>query len=172
MVMASVALWLGVYSTVVSTVVALLTLYAEVFLRVRVMARPGWFGSDQGPAFREHAEAFPQTGQVPEPALGVYVCNRGRQSVWVERVYQARSFAPHRALQWAPYVNPEYVPPNTTLRFPVLSADKGSLRRVFVVDGVGLIHPLRQRWRIHLEDWTFRCLWLRLHRTSVADDAN
>jgi hypothetical protein len=28
-----VALWLGVYSTVVSTAVALLTLYAEVYLR-------------------------------------------------------------------------------------------------------------------------------------------
>jgi hypothetical protein len=77
---ATVALWLGVYSTVVSTAVALLTLYAEVFLRIKVVPRSGFYGSNQGPSFAEGPDAFPATGQTSNVRPDLTTCHRTRPS--------------------------------------------------------------------------------------------
>jgi len=166
MVLGSTALWLGVYSTIVSTAVALLTLYAEVFLRVKVIPRSGFYGSDGGPAFHESEDEFPATGQTLEPAFGVNVSNRGRQTVWVGSIHQARAFESHRTFAWvtAPYGGPAYVAPNSTLRFTVggeWTPENTRARRFFIIDGVGVIHPLRERWRMRIENVLFRraLLW-------------
>lgn len=169
LIVGSVALWLGVYSTVVSTAVALLTLYAEVFLRVNVLARPGFWGSDGGPAFHDLSEEFPATGQKPEHVFGVYVRNRGRQTIYIASVHQARSTEPHRTLSWVahPYSGPGYVEPNTTIRFTIggeWTPNNTTTKRFFVVDGVGVVHPLRERWRMRVEDVLFRRALLRLRR--------
>jgi hypothetical protein len=164
----SPAFWLSVYSTVVATAVALLTLYAEVFLRVKVATRPGFYGSDGGPAFYERADEFPKTGQQPAPVFAVVVSNRGRQQVSVSRVYQAQSFQPHRALAWAslPYIDLAPLGQNTSRQFIVegeRAPEKTKPRRFFVVDGVGIIHPLRERWRQRIENLLYRraLLWFR-----------
>jgi hypothetical protein len=171
-VIASVALWLGVYSTVVSTAVALLTLYAEVFLRVKIVPRSGFYGSDAGPAFYERRDDFPATGQTPKPVFGVHVSNRGRQAVYVASVHQARATEPHRALAWVahPYSGPDYVAPNSSLRFIVggdLTPENTRPRRFFIVDGVGIVHPLRERWRMRVEGLLFRRALLRLRRHAT-----
>jgi hypothetical protein len=171
-VVGSVALWLGVYSTVVSTAVALLTLYAEVFLRVSVVTRSGFYGSHQGPAFHERGDEFPATGQTLQPVFGVHVRNRSRQSVYVASVHQARAFAPHRMLEWVayPHNGPDYVSPNTTVMFIVGGAwtpENTRPRRFFVVDGVGIVHPLRERWRMRAERLTDRSTNLQAKRAAL-----
>ena len=171
LVVASVALWLGIYSTVVSTAVALLTLYAEVFLRVKVVVGSGFYGSDKGPAFHERSDDFPATGQKIEPVFGVHVRNRGRQAVYVATIHQARATEPHRALLWVahPYAGPGYVEPNTTIRFIVggeWTPENTKPRRFFVVDGVGIVHPLRERWRMRIEDVLFRWALLRVRPST------
>jgi hypothetical protein len=174
-VIGSVALWLGVYSTVVSTAVALLTLYAEVFLRISVVTRSGFYGSHQGPAFHERSDEFPATGQTLQPVFGVHVRNRGRQSVFVASVHQAGAFARHRTLDWVahPYSGPDYVNPNTTVRFIVGgegTPQNTKPKRFFVVDGVGAVHPLRERWRMRVEDVLFRRALLRLRGSAGTRD--
>lgn len=157
----SPAFWLGVYSTVVSTAVALLTLYGEVFLRIQVFARLAFFGSDGGPAVHERAEDFPDTGQQLVPVYRVLVRNRGRQGVTIAEVWQAQALRPHRRFAFAYPISP-FANPGHTLSLPMVrQADETEKpRRFFVVDAAGRVHPLKERWRMRFEDLVFRQAWL------------
>ena len=116
------------------------------------------------------ADEFPKTGQTPEPIMIVDVRNRGRQMVFVSEIGQARSFDHHLPLAIDRYFGSErWVGPAVTSGFPVRSPS--GTRRIYVVDGVGRFHPLRERWRQRIENAVYRrvLLWTRARRNPQSD---
>jgi hypothetical protein len=112
---------------------------------------------------QDRPEDFPATGQTLEPVFRVLIRNRGRQGVTIAEVWQARAFEPHRRFELAYPVSP-YANPGHTLNLPARrkELETATPRRFFVVDAAGRVHPLRERWRMRLEDALFRRVWLWL----------
>jgi hypothetical protein len=163
-----VGLWLGLYATVISTAVALLTLYGEIFQRVSVRGRESYVVAVGGDRYYVMAPDAVEDLEVPagavrRPVLTLVVRNRGRQTVSIDTVSKAYWFKIKRqlfdeAVQGGSFT----LQPGHSHTLTVGTRQKyahgavGSMRRFFVVDGAGRIHPPRERWRQRLENLLYR----------------
>jgi hypothetical protein len=175
----SVTFWLGIYATIVSTLVALLTLYGEIFQRIDVGADEGYRVDLGGPSGRRTVWATEQGADklgapnvIRRPGLRVRVRNRGRRPVQIMQILQARWFALDRFMFdefTTPEILPRVIEPGRTEYFLLGVKQEYRLynvRRVsrfYAVDGAGRVHPLRERWLQALENVLYRrlLLWRR-----------
>ncbi len=170
------AFWLGLYASVVSSAVALITLYAHTFQRVRVVVRDDYFApiasSQPGAGYMIHGEDMLEAmGVVKEqavPILVVGISNRGRQPVQITTV--SKAYAVNRDLLRDLISQLPVTLEAGHMKSLVAGKDGGyahgdfkSMRRFFVVDGAGRIYPYRERWRQRVENLLYRRLviWWR-----------
>jgi hypothetical protein len=168
-----VALWLGLYATVVSTATGLLALYGEVFQRVRVGSTEDFvIPASRGRTLkvaRDYADEIGVPEHARRPVLSIRVINRGRQPVQVRSVMQARWFRLQRSVFDEPMdAGPAVVEPGRFHDFTIGMhhdyAHGHSLRRIYVVDGADRVHPLRERWLQRVESVTWRWIAVRVSR--------
>ncbi len=158
------AFWLGIYASVVSSGVALVSLYGQIFLRVRVVAREAYAVKTKvGRDLIVHLESTLKTMDVPAgaatPVVTVAVINRGRQPVQISTVSRAHSLRDPRSHEvfgdFLEYVPFDLLPGHS--QTVVHGKDGGHvpgdlpMRRFFVHDGAGRTHPLHERWQQRVE---------------------
>jgi hypothetical protein len=167
-------LWLGVYSTIVSTAVALLTLFGEIFPRVRVEASERLLVTVSGkPMLVSDRATVATMGGAPNAGrevLAITVRIRGRRDFRIENVVRRVGLG-RELLADASQQIPGNVLPGHSANI-VNGAQGGykhgdiSPRWWYVVDGGDRIYPLRIRSLLRLEDVLYRraILWLRKWR--------
>jgi hypothetical protein len=169
----SSAVWLGIYATTVSTAVALLTLYGELFLRIGVRARETFMvkvagGRNMSIAGEAAIEDIGIPKEGTRPIMLVEVRNRGRQTVQIQKLAQGEWI--RRPVFDEPFRRlPLDLAPGHSETFELgvehpYAHGTYSTRRIFIVDGAGRVHPLRERWRQRFEDLAYRSLVLFLRR--------
>lgn len=169
---AEVALYLGIYATLVSTAVALLTLYGEVFQRVRVIAREAYrVPKPDGRALVVVGDDALDEMEVPretaQPILTIGLMNRGRQPVQIQTVskaYPVKREVLHDVIEQLPVtVAPGHVVSLTHGAQGGFQHGDVTPGRFFALDGTGRIHPLHERWRQALENLLYRdaVVWYR-----------
>jgi hypothetical protein len=170
---ADVAFWLGLYASVVSSAVALITLYGYLFNRVRVVAREDFRVLVEGgtPVICHGEDSLDAMGLTRDGAtevLTIGILNRGRQTVQIGMVSKAhpvqRSVFPDLPEQLPVTIEPGHS--KTVIHGKEGNYSHGDLknmRRFFVADGAGRIYPYRERWRQRLENLLYRrlVLWSR-----------
>jgi hypothetical protein len=160
------AFWLGIYASAVASVTALWSLFRELWIerpRIDVTPEEAWLVRVKGQTrpLLVKGEATLKTMGVPQSActdvLTVIVRNRGRRDAAIETVNQVIEEGRGRVnvfgdlLPQTPFLVP--AERSSTLVMGQTGGYKhGSLRlkRFFVVDGAGRVHPLRERYRQRL----------------------
>ncbi len=173
--MSTTAFWLSLYASVVASVTALWALFRELWVdrpRIDVTPEEAWLVPVKGEArpLIVKGERTLRTMGVPatvrKPVLTVRVRNRGRRDATVDSVNQVIAGGGFNVfsdlLPQVPFATP--AERSFTL---AMGQDGGythgdvSLKRFFVVDGAGRVHPLRERYRqrlhriVHLSKATF-----------------
>jgi hypothetical protein len=155
------AFWLGLYASAVSSAVALVTLYGLVFMRIKVLARDAYAVKVTGTT-REmvvYGDDTLKTMGVPPgaatPILAVTVMNRGRQPVRIDKVSRVVGVKHDVFGDFMAQVPFDLAPGHSE---SVVHGRQGghshgdiSLRRFYVVEGAGRIHPWTERWRQRVE---------------------
>jgi hypothetical protein len=174
----SAAFWLGLYASIVSSVVAIVTLYAETLARVRVAAREDFFvrmpdGGGLIASDEAALEAMGATLDQAVPVLTIGISNRGRHVVQITMVGKAHAVKRDLFADVMPQL-PLVVEPGH-LRTVVNGKEGGyahgdvkNLRRFFVADGAGRIYPYRERWRQRAENLLYRraVIWWRKRKRA------
>jgi hypothetical protein len=168
-------LWLSVYATTVSTLVALLTLYGEIFPRVRLDVSESLLVTVAGGKQMLVSDRETLIGIGGEPGAGIEVLavavrNRGRRELRIENLTRRRGLS-RDMLRDASLQIPANVPPGHSATI-VNGAQGGykhgqiSTRWWYIVDGGDRIYPLRIRWLLKFENILYRraILWLRKGR--------
>jgi hypothetical protein len=163
----SLAFWLSIYATTVSTAVALLTLYGEIFQRVWVRAEEQGIVDLHGRPQRMRL-AIADALEIPEadrtPVLVIVVRNRGRRPVQIQQLSKRSWFSTTRTLFTTEEVGelPAVIEGGHLRVFvvagtkdPYVLGSTGSLSRTYAVDGAERIHPLRERWLQAIENVVF-----------------
>ncbi len=154
---AASAFWLGLYASVVSSAVAVVNLYGQIFMRIRVLVREGYAVKVKGQTRHMiiHGDDTLQTMGVPPaaatPILTVTVMNRGRQMVRIEKVSRVRG-AKHVVfgdfMDQTPF---DLLPGHSQTVAHGLQGGHAPgdvpLRRFYVTEGAGRVHPWTERWR-------------------------
>jgi hypothetical protein len=173
------AIYLGIYASVVSTAAGLWALFSGVFrdrARIQVKASEAYFVVTPKGQFVVTAEDTLQTmGVKPHQRreiLRVVVRNRGRRPAKIEQAGQATLKGAMLFGDFSGQVPFELDAESS--RTLVIGADGGyahgeiRARRFFVEDGAGRKHPLRARWRLRLETvayrWVLHLYWWHWRR--------
>jgi hypothetical protein len=181
----SAAFWLGLYASVVSSLVALVTLYSQTLARIRVQAREDFFvrmadGGQLVASGKDALEAMGARLDQAVPVLNVGMSNRGRNTVQITMVSKAHPVKRDLFADAMPQL-PLVLEPGH-LATVVIGKEGGyahgdlkNLRRFFVADGAGRIYPYRERWRQRLENLLYRraVIWWRKrsHRARESSSA-
>lgn len=161
------ALVLGLYATAVSTAVALVTLYGEVFARIDVIAREAYLVREPGrpPIVVVGDDALevmdPSPGADVRDIVTIAIRNRGRRPTQITTMSKPGEAGFHILEELLPAF-PLIVEPGRTETLTIehyRRGDLGEIKRFFVADGAGRIHPLRERWRQMPGRW-----WRRVRR--------
>jgi len=154
--MTNVALALGIYATLLSTLVALVTLYGELFARIDVIAQEAYLvpRTSGAPLIVRGDDALQALGaqdSARSEIVSIAIRNRGRRPAQILQVSVPGTHGFHvidDLFERFPLV----VEPGTTRTLTL--GDQAPYRhgelnvaRFFVSDGAGRIHPLRERWR-------------------------
>lgn len=170
------ALYLGVYSTVISTFVALLSLYGQLFQRIAVGASEDFLVSLEGGRILVMGrDAVEEQGDIPiaatRPVLTIRVRNRGRQPVQVRTISKAYWFSVGRQIFDEPLavlpfvVEPgQYQDVQVGVTHDFAHGELGRISRFYVVDGADRTYPLRERWLQKAEDVVYRRATIRFRR--------
>lgn len=174
----SAAFWLSIYASAVASAVALVTLYAQTFARIRVVAREDFFvpttGGGQLLVHGEDAlEAMGATMQQATPVLTVGIMNRGRNTVQITAV--SKAYAVKRELfgdvmpQLPVVVEPGHLKTVVNGKEGGYGHGDLNMRRFFVSDGAGRVYPYRERWRQRLENVLYRraVIWRRKRKSAA-----
>jgi hypothetical protein len=168
---------LGIYATVVSTAVGLLTLYGELFQRVkvhvsedyRVNVRGRWLVFGQKPA-----RDLGVPDESRKPILTVRVINRGLRPVTIRSVSKAYWAQTKRHL-FEDMVGSIRIDPGEAHSFhlgdretPYEHGSIGRLNRVYVLDAADRVHPVTQRWIQRIENvvWRRLTIWIGHRRDA------
>jgi hypothetical protein len=160
----SVSFGLTIYATVVATVLALWTLFVEVFQRVSVHAQEMFLVKRNGRQVRMSPGVAEDLG-IPEadrrPILTITVRNRGRRAVQIEALRKRYWFS-HTQTTFStdtfgalpatiePGHSGHFNEGDTTTTY--VHGSLGRLSRFYAVDGAGRVYPLRERWLQSLEN--------------------
>src|SRR5262249_19794294 len=153
--------WLALYASVLSSLVALVTLYGEIFNRIRVVAREDYFipTGGAGGGFIVHGEDTLEGMGAPRalagPGLTVGISNRGRQTVQIRAVSKAY---PVKRELFKDIMQQLPITIEAGHATQVVNGKEGgyahgglSMRRFYVVDGAGRVYPYHERWRQRVE---------------------
>ena len=156
----TLAFALGLYATAVSTLVALVTLYGELFVRVDVIPREAYLvpvrgGSPIIVVGDDALEAIGAAGAPHSEIATVAIRNRGRRAVQIRVVSKANPGGGFYTLDELLPALPLIIEPGHSRELTIGSpgahpyhhGDLGAMKRFFVVDGAGRIYPVRERWR-------------------------
>ncbi|OAI55459.1 hypothetical protein AYO48_03660 [Gaiella sp. SCGC AG-212-M14] len=172
---ADVAIYLGIYASVVSTAAGLWALFAGIFrdrARITVKTNEAYrVSTSKGPMIVKGEDTLAtmgvQAGQAT-PILHVVVRNRGRRQARIENVSKMRWAGAWIFGELAGRI-PFDLSPETSEGL-VLGEDPELGRRwgFYVVDGAGRVHPLRYRYLRRLTfilyRWAFVVYWERKRR--------
>ena len=174
-----VAIYLGIYASIVSTAAGLWALFTGIFrdrARITVKVNESYLvRSESGPVLVRREDTLETTkvtdGQANE-VLAIVVRNRGRRPCRIENVAQIQ---PTGSKVFSDLANqiPFDLAPETSLT--LLIGGKSGYRHgdiaphsFYVVDGAGRVHPLRFRYGFHitflLYGWAVRLYYARKRR--------
>lgn len=180
-----VAIWLAIYASIVSTAAGLWALFSGVFrdrARISVRAADVYLVSTaKGTNLLVKAEdTLQMMGVGPHQrreVLRILVRNRGRRDAKIEALGRVTLTG---SLMFADLSSelPFDLPAESSETLVVGTAAGGHsfgdvpLRRFYVEDGAGRVHPLRERWRLRLETvlyrWAVHLYWNRRRRQMRA----